>query len=90
MIRMENAFAGRARVQWVNMERCSVPSPEAGHLMTTTITSDAGLGNRLKDDLGRVRCSKVQGGDISIDEYGKVKCEGGCEAGKRSRCEEAR
>ena len=49
-----------------------------------------GVGNCLKDDLGQVICFKEQGGDISIDEYGKVKCQGGCEDGKRSRCEKAR
>ena len=49
-----------------------------------------GVGNCLKDDLGRVRCSKVQGGDASMDENGRVTCQGGCENGKMSLCEEAK
>lgn len=49
-----------------------------------------GLGLCAKDDSARVWCSSQQGGAAASDAYGKVKCLGGCNAGAKNLCREAR
>jgi hypothetical protein len=49
-----------------------------------------GPGECAKDNLDQVWRSKAPGGGAATDLYGKVKCQGGCEAGSSKYCEEAR
>jgi hypothetical protein len=49
-----------------------------------------GVGRCAMDDLGEVHCSTQPGGGALIDNFGKVKCYGACQAGTPQQCEPAR
>jgi hypothetical protein len=51
---------------------------------------ECGIGYCITDDYDRVWCSKVPWGKVTIDENGKMVCDGGCERGNTSYCEEGK